>query len=257
MDIFLISFFAFISSLISLFSGFGVNSVMLPVFAIFFPINIAVAFTAIVHFLNNLFKLTLLGKYADKTIVLKFGIPAILTAFFGARTLNFLAGLEPIANYELCHKEFFITPIKLVIATIIFSFALFDILPSLQKFSFDKRLLPLGGLLSGFIGGLSGHQGGLRSAFLIKCNLSKESFIGTGVLIACMVDISRLIAYSSFFLRDILSKNITLLILTILFSLLGVLLGNKLLKKVTYESIQKIVGLMLITVGIMLMVGII
>ena len=44
--------------------------------------------------------------------------------------------------------------------------------------------LAAGGLLSGFLGGLSGHQGALRSAFLIKCGLSKEVFIASGVVIA-------------------------------------------------------------------------
>jgi len=39
---------------------------LLPVFALFFSIDLAIAMTAIVHLLNNFFKLTLLGKYADK-----------------------------------------------------------------------------------------------------------------------------------------------------------------------------------------------
>jgi len=32
---------------------------------LFFPVSIAVALTAVVHMLNNLFKLVLMGKYAD------------------------------------------------------------------------------------------------------------------------------------------------------------------------------------------------
>ena len=32
----------------------------------------------------------------------------------------------------------------------------------LSWLEFDRRYLPLGGLLSGFFGGLSGHQGALR-----------------------------------------------------------------------------------------------
>jgi hypothetical protein len=34
----------------------------MPVFAIFFPVELAVALTAIVHFLNNVLKLALLGR---------------------------------------------------------------------------------------------------------------------------------------------------------------------------------------------------
>jgi len=54
---------------------------------------------------------------------------------------------------------------------------LLEMSPRFQQWSLDKKYLPLGGLLSGFFGGLSGHQGALRSAFLIKSGLSKESFI--------------------------------------------------------------------------------
>ena len=41
---------------LTLFSGFGLGTLLMPVFAIFFPIEIAVAMTAVVHLANNLFK---------------------------------------------------------------------------------------------------------------------------------------------------------------------------------------------------------
>ena len=53
---------ALAASMISLFSGFGLATLVMPVFAVFFPIPVAVASTAVVHVLNNLFKLVLLGK---------------------------------------------------------------------------------------------------------------------------------------------------------------------------------------------------
>jgi hypothetical protein len=48
----------------------------------------------------------------------------------------------------------------------------------------------VGGILSGFFGGLSGIQGAIRSAFLVKSGLKKEAYIATGVVIACFVDIN-------------------------------------------------------------------
>jgi len=41
---------------------------LMPVFTVFFPIDIAIALTGIVHFSNNLFKITLVGKNADKVV---------------------------------------------------------------------------------------------------------------------------------------------------------------------------------------------
>ena len=40
---------------LTLFSGFGIGTLLMPVFAIFFPIEAAVAMTAVVHLSNNLF----------------------------------------------------------------------------------------------------------------------------------------------------------------------------------------------------------
>ena len=76
-------------------------------------------------------------------------------------------------------------------------------LPCFEKLSFDPKYIPIGGGLSGFFGGLSGHQGALRIAFLIRAGLQKEIFIRSMVVSAVMVDISRLLVYGSiFFARD-------------------------------------------------------
>jgi hypothetical protein len=40
---------AIITSGLTLFSGFGLGTLLMPVFAVFFPVEVAVALTAIVH----------------------------------------------------------------------------------------------------------------------------------------------------------------------------------------------------------------
>jgi hypothetical protein len=56
---------AFTVSGSTLFSGFGLETLLMPAFALFFPIEEAVAATAIVHLANNIFKVGLVGKKAD------------------------------------------------------------------------------------------------------------------------------------------------------------------------------------------------
>ena len=46
------------------------------VFALCFPVPLAVAATAVVHVANNLFKFGLMAKQADWQVVARFGIPA-------------------------------------------------------------------------------------------------------------------------------------------------------------------------------------
>jgi uncharacterized membrane protein YfcA len=257
MKYFLICFTAFLVSGLTLFSGFGLGTVLMPVMALFFPVGTAIALAAVVHLVNNLFKLTLLGKYADRTIIYKFGVPAILSAYVGAEVLLWLAHLKPLFTYQLLGLTLQVMPIKLVVAVLMVLFALVEISPRLSGFSLDAKYLPLGGVLSGFFGGLSGNQGALRTVFLLRCGLSKESFIGTGIVIACLVDFSRLLVYRESFLASPVAAEGFLLAAAIAAAFSGAFLGNRLLKKVTMRFIQILVALILFAIAVGLGMGLI
>lgn len=247
---------ALFASGLTFFSGFGLGTILLPVFALFFPVEVAIALTAIVHFLNNVFKFFLVRKNVDKQVLLRFGIPAIAVAFLGAYLLNYLSEMKPFYEYGFSGKSFQITAIKVIIAVLLIFFALFDLIPRLKNLQFGKKYLPLGGLVSGFFGGLSGHQGALRSAFLIRAGLSKEAFIGTGIAIACLIDISRLSVYSEHIIKNNESLNWNLVILATLSAFAGAFLGNKLLKKITISFLQKFVAVALIVFSVFLGLGV-
>lgn len=257
MDYIIICTVAFLVSGLTLFSGFGLGTILLPAFALFFPIEIAVVLTAVVHLLNNLFKLTLLGKYADKAVVVRFGIPAILAAYLGAKLLIRLSHLNPLYSYQIFEHQFQITPVNLVIAFLMIIFALFEVLPILNRISFGKQMLPVGGILSGFFGGLSGHQGALRSAFLLRTGLTKEAFIATGIVIACIIDVSRLFVYSGRFAEMNLQENYPLLTAATLSAFLGAYLGRLLLKKITMTFVQVTVSVLLFLIALGLGLGIV
>ncbi len=108
-------------------------------------------------------------------------------------------------------------------------------------------------MLSGFFGGLSGNQGALRSAFLIKTGLDKEAFIGTNTVSAVMVDVARLLVYGASFyaLRFSEVEGIAgLVVAATLAAFVGAFLGARLIKKVTLRIVQLIVGVLLIVVGL-------
>src|SRR4030065_205002 len=195
MEYIVVCLVAMLVSALTLFSGFGLGTVLMPAFALFFSVPVAIAATAVVHLANNIFKVFLVGRKADWGVVIRFAIPGAIAAFIGAALLNLFAHLTPLYTYQLFGREYDITVIKLVIGILIIGFALFELLPRFRRFSFDRKYLPLGGLLSGFFGGLSGNQGALRSAFLIKTGMEKEAFIGTGTVSYVIVDVARMIAY--------------------------------------------------------------
>lgn len=247
---------ALLASGLTFFSGFGLGTLLLPAFAVFFPIERAVAMTGVVHFLNGVFKLWLVGKHADRGVVLRFGLPAILSAFLGAGVLLWLADTPPILSYTLSGKAFEVRPVKLVVGLLLLFFAMVELVPRLREMTFGPKYLPLGGVLSGFFGGLSGMQGALRSAFLSRAGLTKEAFVATGAVIACLIDVSRLAIYSMSFISEAAELDYGLLVAAVGAAFLGAFFGNRFLKKITMKTVQRIVGLMLLVVGPALALGI-
>lgn len=251
MKYFLICGAAFLTSGLTLFSGFGLGTLLMPVFAVFFPLAEAVALTAVVHLFNNLFKFVLLGKFADKGTVLRFGVPAAMSAWVGAQTLVWLAGLNPWGLYRLAGHECRVTPVNVVVAFLMVVFALFEIVPRWAGVSFDRKFLPWGGILSGFFGGISGHQGALRSAFLLRSGLSKESFLGTGVVVACLVDVTRIAVYAAKFSSAHIAQG-SLLLAAVISAWGGAFAGARLMEKVTLRAMQILVAVLLFVIALSL-----
>jgi uncharacterized membrane protein YfcA len=135
---------ALLASGLTLFSGFGLGTLLMPVVAIFFPLEIAIAITAVVHFANNLFKLVLMGHQADKSILLKFGLPAVFAAFIGAGLLNWLGAVPPIFQYTAFGRNLAVSPLKLVVGVLIIFFVSLELSERFSKVELDKKWLPLG-----------------------------------------------------------------------------------------------------------------
>lgn len=248
---------AFLASLLTLFSGFGLGTLLMPAAAIFFPVAVAVALTALVHLLNNLFKLAVLGRWIAWRTALAFGIPALIATVPGAWLLTHMSDLAPLAAYDFVGLEARVTPVKLVVGALLIIFAFAEWFSFAKRLEVPKRYLPLGGVLSGFFGGLSGHQGAFRSAFLLHAGLEPSAFIATNAVIAAMVDVTRLAVYGlnlTLLLREV---DTTLIAAAAVAAFAGVLAGRLGVRKVTIGFIQRLVAAMLLTLGALLMAGII
>ena len=191
-EIVVVSVATLLASGLTLFSEFGLGTLLMPVVAVFFPVEIAIAITAIVHLANNASKVVLLGKNADRSVLLSFGIPAIAFAFLGALVLGWLSAIPSMFEYEAFGTQLHVSCVKLIVGILILAFVMLELSPKFSSI-LDKNYLPCGGVVSGFFGGLSGHQGAFRSMFLLTAGLNKEEFVATGAMLAIMVDISRML----------------------------------------------------------------
>jgi hypothetical protein len=91
------------------------SALLMPAFALFFPLPVAVAATAVVHLANNLFKLALIGGHANREVIVRFGLPGVAAALVGAAALGLFAVVPPLAAYSFGGQEHQVTGVKPVI----------------------------------------------------------------------------------------------------------------------------------------------
>ncbi len=249
----LIPLAALAASLLTLLSGFGLGTLLLPVFALFQPLPVAVGMTAVVHFLNNLFKAGLLWRQADRSILLRFGPAAVLGALAGATVLRWLGTMEPV--YQGVRHG--VPPLSMAIAALMLLFGATELSPRARAFAFTGRQYALGGLLSGFFGGLSGHQGALRSMFLLRSGLTKEIYVATGVAIALLVDLARIPLYLEQIDPSWLRQERATLVSAVAAAFLGAWAGRRLIPAVTHRVLQVIVAVLMFGIAGLLLAGLI
>jgi uncharacterized membrane protein YfcA len=92
--------------------------------------------------------------------------------------------------------------------------------------------------------------------FLIKIGLEKEAFVATGVVLAVMVDIARMVIYGADISTQGDAVEWTLVIGASVSAFTGAYVGAKVLQKVTLRSVQLIVSALLIVVGAGLITGV-
>ncbi|WP_223789529.1 sulfite exporter TauE/SafE family protein [Marinicella meishanensis] len=257
MELIIVCAVALLASLLTLFSGFGLGTLLMPVVALFFPLEVAIGMTALVHLANNLFKVALLGKHAVWSVLLRFGVAAVLAAFVGAWVLGWLAQSSQPLSYEMWGYQGQTTWLNVIVGGLILVFVLLEFSKTFAHIKLGPQFLPLGGTISGFFGGLSGHQGAFRSMFLLKAGLSKEQFVATGVMVAVMVDVARLTVYGQDLVANHDQVDWVLVISASLAAFAGAFIGKKVLQKVTIKTVHVAVSLLLVVVALGLVSGLI
>src|SRR3990170_1059307 len=204
---------AFLAAALTLMTGFGLGTILTPVFLLFYDVKIAILIVAIVHFLNNLLKFSLFSRHLNTDILKRFGVLAITGAFIGA----FLQGMM---NSDA---------VKVLLGISLIFLGLKEASGLGEKARLPKKIDFIGGFLSGLLGGLVGNQGAIRSVYLLNYNIPKEAFIATASTIALLIDLTRVPVYLISYSRQ-LKENWLMLLGLVVVAYLGTLAGSWLVK---------------------------
>jgi uncharacterized membrane protein YfcA len=247
------------ASSLTFFSGFGLGTLLLPVFLTMLPVELAILATALVHFSNSIFKFIFLFRHVDRKTFFLFGTPAIVASFFGALLVKNLYTFGTLYSHTLFStEEIEVSFLNFLVGSLILLFTLLELSKKMNTLIITDKFIVLGGLISGFFGGLSGHQGALRSLFLKNLNLSKEQLVASSTAISLGIDAIRIVVYlSSFHLIANLTEHKNLLLVAIFGAFIGVTVGNKLLKKINLLQLNAFISICLILFSLCLMFGLI
>lgn len=220
-------------AVLTLITGFGLGTVLTPVFALVFDVKIAIFLVAMVHFLNNLFKFGLFRKSTDLTIVKRFGVLSLVGAITGASL--------QISLYS--------DVIKVVMGVVLIFLGFAEILPHAEKLRIPQKFDQFGGFFSGLLGGFVGNQGAIRAAYLLNYRISKETFIATSTLISLIIDATRIPVYITAHAQVLPSLGWHFLFVVAV-TYFGTLVGKRLLTYVSLTMFRKVIATFVVAMGV-------
>jgi len=120
-------------------------------------------------------------------------------------------------------------------------------------FKFRGAAAQAGGIVSGFLGGMVGNQGPVRSAAMLGFELTKEQFVATSVAIGVIVDVVRLPVY--FWSQGkLIAVQVPFVIMMTIAVVAGTLLGKLLLGRVPEAIFKRMVSALIFALGVLLLV---
>jgi uncharacterized membrane protein YfcA len=224
----------FLAAALTVPAGFGLATMTTPIFLLWFAPHHAVAGVALVHGAHNAMKSSLLRHHINRENLRRFGGALLLGALLGA----LLQSVVPS------------TPLLLLMGLALVVLPLLKVSEAWSSIRLPEAEDRIGGFGSGFMGGLTGHQGALRAMFLQQRLPDKSEYAATAAVLALVVDATRLPVYI-WHDATFLTSNTQLLALFVMAALLGAQLGRRWLEKWKRNDIQRGIMVGLVISGVL------
>lgn len=233
-------FLAVVTAAVSLFAGaiasatgFGIGSLLTPLLNLRSDMRLAVAAVSIPHLVATSLRLWLLRHDVDWRVLKSFGLMSAAGGLVGAILQRQATGRS---------------------LTIVFAVLLvFAGLAGVTGFSEHMRLGRttgwVAGIISGALGGLVGNQGGIRSAALLGYELSPAAFVATATAAGLIVDAARVPVYV-IAERGRLLQQMDLIGIATAGVVVGTIVGERGLKRLSPSLFRKLVGVLLLLLGL-------
>ncbi len=183
MTILWIAGLVFAASMVGTISGFGLSTILVPTLLLIYPgqTGEVLLFVGVIHFFGDVWKLALFGKSIRWKLILLFGVPGVVCAWLGSMAaFSFPEGVLPR-----------------VLGGFLIGYSLLVFSKPEFKIPQNNMTAAIGGGSSGFLAGIFGMGGAIRTMFLTAYDLEKHVYIAASGGIALLIDFTRLGGYLS------------------------------------------------------------
>lgn len=218
-------------------AGFGAATILTPVAALFMDMKTAIVVVAGFHFFGNGARLVFFGRSIHWKTWVQFGLTGVALSVLGARITTHLSSAAVTLLFGL-----------FLLAYVGGS----ALAPGRVRLPGTPLMLAGGGAVSGFIAGLIGTGGAIRSVCLLAFGLPKEVYLGTSAAIALVVDGTRLPIYLAGGLLPPQMAPVLVSLIAVAFA--GAWVGQRLVRRVSVQAFRRLVRAMLALAGLKLLV---
>ena len=212
--------------------GFGIGSLLTPLVAIRAGTQLAVAAVSIPHAFATALRFWRLRAHVDRGVLVRFGIASAAGGLAGAL-------LHSYANNRI---------LAIVFGALLLFVAISELTGLAPRMRFGGHLAWIAGAISGMFGGLVGNQGGIRSAALLSFDLDRRAFVATATAIGLVVDCARMPVYFATQAAAI-ARIWPLVLIASLGTLLGTVIGVRVLRRIPERAFRRIVAVILLALG--------
>jgi uncharacterized membrane protein YfcA len=214
-------------------AGFGIGTVLTPVFALRADMRLAVAAVAVPHLIATTLRLWIMRRHIDWRVVRTFGIMSAAGGLAGALWQPRLHG----------------PGLVMVFGGLLVFAGLTGLTGAMERVRLGRTGAWIAGLLSGVFGGLVGNQGGIRSAALLGFHVRPAAFVASATAAALMVDLARMPVYAALE-ADRLADLAGPIAIAAAGAIAGTLGGERVLRRIPPPIFKKLVSALVLALGL-------
>jgi len=232
----LVAVVAAIAGAVASVAGFGIGSLLTPLFALTLGAKLAVAVVSIPHAAGTSLRLWRLRRFVDWKVFRGFGVASAAGGLAGAAL----------------HARTSSPALGATLGALLVFAGLSTLSGFADRLRFRGTAALAAGVLSGFFGGLVGNQGGIRSAALLGLDLDRDAFVATATASALLVDGARVGFYLAFE-GDAVRRSWPLLLIACAGVLVGTVAGERVLRRIPEQLFRRVVATTLVVLGVALL----